>query len=437
MTSILTNSGAIAALSTLRLMDSSLSDAQRQMSSGLRVERAADNAAYWSIGTTMRSDNKAMGAVSDAINLGSAKVDVAYSAMESSIDLLDEIKSKLVAASEPGVDRGKVQKEIDQLQDQLQSVVNAASFDGQNWLKANGTAGNVALVTGFTRDVNGDVALQKLDLDLSKTVLLNDAGGGLLQTGAASSGGGSFSSVGGLVAGLDDLASNPATTGRSIPFTGPFTVAAGDSLSFTLTTDNSTTTFQKTYTIDRATVDQALGASANGLVSNGADLSDVISRAFINNGFLTGVSGVGGSSGSVSLYVLPGYTLSSGGYTVTNGSSGSGSSSGTHPTTGVMDMDITQSGVDLDDYLDQIEIMLQSTTDAAADLGAIKSRLQQQSSFTDSLMDSLERGIGTLVDADMDETSTRLKAVQTRQQLSIQALSIANSSSQTILQLFQ
>ncbi|WP_277996339.1 flagellin, partial [Ensifer sp. Root1252] len=60
-----------------------------------------------------------------------------------------------------------------------------------------------------------------------------------------------------------------------------------------------------------------------------------------------------------------------------------------------------------------------------------------QKDFVDNLMDSIESGVGKLVDADMNEESTRLKALQTQQQLGIQALSIANSSSQNILSLFR
>ena len=52
-------------------------------------------------------------------------------------------------------------------------------------------------------------------------------------------------------------------------------------------------------------------------------------------------------------------------------------------------------------------------------------------------MDSIETGIGQLVDADMNAESTRLQALQVRQQLGVQALSIANQSAQQILQLFQ
>ena len=55
----------------------------------LRVGSAADNAAYWSIATTMRSDNKALGTVKDALGLGAAKADVAYTAMNSAISVVD------------------------------------------------------------------------------------------------------------------------------------------------------------------------------------------------------------------------------------------------------------------------------------------------------------------------------------------------------------
>jgi flagellin len=57
--------------------------------------------------------------------------------------------------------------------------------------------------------------------------------------------------------------------------------------------------------------------------------------------------------------------------------------------------------------------------------------------FVKSLMDSVDRGIGQLVDADMNAESTRLAALQVQQQLGTQALSIANQNSQSILALFK
>jgi flagellin len=116
MSSIMTNTAAMTALKALQLTNNKIEMTQARISTGYEVGEASDNAAYWSIATTMRSDNKALGTVQDALGLGGAKVDVAYTALNSAIDVVDEIKSKLVAAREPGVDRSKIQSEIGELQ---------------------------------------------------------------------------------------------------------------------------------------------------------------------------------------------------------------------------------------------------------------------------------------------------------------------------------
>lgn len=73
----------------------------------------------------------------------------------------------------------------------------------------------------------------------------------------------------------------------------------------------------------------------------------------------------------------------------------------------------------------------------ASTFGAMKIRLETQATFTSKLIDALDRGVGQLVDADMNAESARLQALQVQQQLGIQALSIANSNSQNILTLFR
>ena len=79
----------------------------------------------------------------------------------------EEIKAKVVAATEEGVDRSKIQEEIDQLKDQLTSIASAASFSGENWLQADLTAGGAALqknvVASFVRDETGAVSVQKVN----------------------------------------------------------------------------------------------------------------------------------------------------------------------------------------------------------------------------------------------------------------------------------
>ena len=122
MTSIMTNNAALAALQTMRSINMDLETTQSRISSGYRVETAKDNSAYWSIATTMRSDNQALSTVQDALGLGAAKVDTAYTGMNSSMEVVSEIKAKLVAAREPGVDKTKINSELTELKNQLVSI---------------------------------------------------------------------------------------------------------------------------------------------------------------------------------------------------------------------------------------------------------------------------------------------------------------------------
>ncbi|MGV2108008.1 flagellin, partial [Agrobacterium vitis] len=97
----------------------------------------------------------------------------------------------------------------------------------------------------------------------------------------------------------------------------------------------------------------------------------------------------------------------------------------------------TTSDDEIDGMVASVDKMLSSMTDAAATIGATTSRLKLQDSFIKDLSDTIDTGVGRLVDADMNEESTKLKALQTQQQLGIQSLSIANSSSENVLSLFR
>ena len=87
--------------------------------------------------------------------------------------------------------------------------------------------------------------------------------------------------------------------------------------------------------------------------------------------------------------------------------------------------------------LDNIETLINNSIDAAAEFGSAQGRIEIQSGFVGKLTDSLRAGIGTLVDADMEEASARLQALQVQQQLGIQSLSIANQQPQNLLALFR
>ena len=99
----------MTALQTLRMVSTNLQTTQNRISTGLRVATASDNAAYWSIATSMRSDNMALSTVQDALGLGASNiVHRLYRPEPSTIEVVNEIKIKLVAARQPGVDRGKI-----------------------------------------------------------------------------------------------------------------------------------------------------------------------------------------------------------------------------------------------------------------------------------------------------------------------------------------
>ena len=99
--------------------------------------------------------------------------------------------------------------------------------------------------------------------------------------------------------------------------------------------------------------------------------------------------------------------------------------------------DSTADQTTLDGYITQLTTAINSVSSAAADLGAVKNRISTNTEFVKTLMDSVDRGVGQLVDADMNEESTRLQALQVRSQLGITALSLANQSANSILSLFQ
>lgn len=299
MTSILTNMAAMAALQTLRSVSQSLSDTQAEVSSGLRVGQASDNAAYWSISTTMRSDNMAISAVSDALGLGAAKLDVAYAATESIVDILAEYKARLVAASEAGVDRSKIQEELDQLNAQAESTVEAASFSGVNWLNTSSALHlqdisdfSDTLVTSFVRSSNGNVAVKTAEVDLRRSSMLNVGGGGILQKDILNY----YMPLGYM---SSDNFYHQAHQDHL--FSGPVTFDPTETVTFDLIIDQSDMSTGDTYsvTVDKSVIDTALGTT-DGIINNVGELKQVLQLALTTAGAnaavtLNGVFAPGGS----------------------------------------------------------------------------------------------------------------------------------------------
>jgi flagellin len=104
-------------------------------------------------------------------------------------------------------------------------------------------------------------------------------------------------------------------------------------------------------------------------------------------------------------------------------------------TLGIATLDLTSSA-NAATALSAIDSAITSVNNKLASLGSVAKRIDVQSEFTTKLVDIFKSGVGNLVDADLAEESAKLQGLQIKQQLGVQALSIANSGPQSILGLF-
>ncbi|MFG6082804.1 flagellin [Paracoccus litorisediminis] len=97
----------------------------------------------------------------------------------------------------------------------------------------------------------------------------------------------------------------------------------------------------------------------------------------------------------------------------------------------------TQGAVFLAGALKSSEGVLDKVTTIATKLGQSEKSVENQQEFLNKLVANIDSGVGSMIDADMEEEAARLTALQTQQQLATQALSIANQGPQNVLSLFR
>jgi flagellin len=298
--SILNNSAALSALQSLNMTQQALATVQNQVSTGLSVANASDNAAYWSIATQLTSDGGMVSASNSALSQSQAVLDTANTAIQSIITTINSIQQALTEATNPGAALTNINTTLASLGQQLTDAVTGASFNGTNVLDGSSIAGSttsVSFVSGFNASTN-NVTTISMSLSAVYTANPGSAGSGTLGTATGTSG--------------------------------------------------------TSYDITQ------LGAS--------------------------------------------------GGTTITASNAS--------------------------DVLTAVVSALNSVTNYAAQIGATQDRMSSMNNLNQALTTNYANGVQGLVDADMNTASTRLQALQTQQQLGIQALSIANQNAQLILKLF-
>ncbi|MBP6735903.1 MAG: flagellin [Rhodobacteraceae bacterium] len=405
MSSVLTNNSAMVALQTMKSINANLNKTQSEISTGKSVATARDNAAVWAISKTMESDVKGFQGISDSLALGSSTVEVARQASETVTDLLSDMKKKIVAAQEDNVDRAKIQTDIVALRDQINSVVGAAQYNGLNLV--NGSNTSVDVLASLDRNSTGVTAS-------SITVNAQD-----LSTGDYVANDVFASSTGGTISTDADtfvLSLDQGGGTDDIEFQdGANAWAAGDKITMRIGDKTAS------YTITSSDVDS--GANS---------MPDLIAVGMKNAIDSLGIDGLtvdydSGTPGTLAFTNDGTKDLSVSGQYKNAGSGGLGA---------LATIDVsTASGAAL--ALGAIEGLEQTAIDAASAFGSAQTRIDTQAKFVSTLSDALKSGIGSMVDADMEETSARLQALQVQQQLATQALSIANQAPQNILSLFR
>jgi flagellin len=272
--SVNNNPGALIALQNLTSTETQLQKTQNEVSTGLAVAAPSDNGAIWAIAQNQRATAQSLDSVTQSLQRAQSTIDVATSAGQSVSDLLTQLKSKALAASDTSLDtasRAALNADFTSLRNQITTVVDNASFNGANLIDSG--AKNIYALANSAGTSSLTVAAQDLSL-------------------------------------------------------------GGSNVSLTATTSISTATLAQ-------------------------------------NAIAT------------------------------------------------------------------IETSITSVNNALAKLGTAENALTSQQTFVSNLQDTIDTGVGNLVNANLAKESAQLQALQTKQQLGIQALSIANSSSSSLLSLFR
>jgi flagellin len=143
MNSVVTNAGALVALENLSATNSQLTQTETRISTGLKVSSATDNGATWAVAQNERSTILSLSSVQDSLNRGISTVDVAVSAGQTISDLLNQMKAKALAASDPSssaTDITNYANDYVALRNQIAKIVSTSDFNGVNMLKTNGAS---------------------------------------------------------------------------------------------------------------------------------------------------------------------------------------------------------------------------------------------------------------------------------------------------------
>ncbi|GLQ24357.1 flagellin [Algimonas ampicilliniresistens] len=398
MSSINTNIGAMVALDTLKGINKNLGQVQNEISTGKSINSAKDNAAIWSIATVMETDVAGFEQISNSLNLGSATVGVARVSSEAVVGELQSIRDNIIAAQESNVDQAKIQTDINESIAQITSTVAAAQFNGLNLLD-NG--GSINILSSLNRASDGSVTTGQISV----------TGANLTTNATGVTAGGAVTGAATFTAAQDASGGSALTNSTAIQVD-----AAGGNQTYAFTIDGEALTYETSAGQDA----QAIATGIAGVINAAVTAGDITAG-------LTATATAGGAVQFSAASGTADYSLTGTGVTSTE----------TQAVGALAGLDTIDVTTDAAGALTAINTILDSAIDAAAQFGSKQGRIDNQIDFVSSLGDSLKAGVSTLTDANLEEASARLQALQVQQQLGVQALSIANQAPQALLGLFR
>lgn len=495
--SINTNNAAMAALQSLNQTSNDLNKTQNSISTGKKVNDASDNPAVYAISQGMNAQISGLSGVSTGLQFAGQVLNTTNQATTSITSNLSTLSNTITQAANNGMDQTKLNSAIKSTLSSIDSAANTATFQGVNLLSgstgngvnynsisaAQDVSGNLFTQNGFNATSAG-LGLQGLSTSMTGVSIAkadNLSGGTTpsvlqVQNQAKASGNGSASnpavttsfvldSAGGASSTIANMVNDALTAGSGLKATisnGSLNVNGSDgksAIASTTTSSDGTTSYKlkngdniqaqadasgnMTYTVAKGG-----DVDSNGNVTAMSKIVDVdISKADTagsdtqkNNAkgasLVTAINnaGFGAQTNNDGSITMAGGNLDTttdnvkmGSYTAgQNGSAGSvTASSAASQTSGTAVVQLA------------VGAALSSIERISSKTGVATNSVTQLQSSTSSLSDSLTSGVGALTDADMAAQSAKLTSLQTKQQLAVQSLSIANSQSSQIMSLFR
>ena len=168
--SVQNNSASLTALQNLNRSNDQLANVQQQISTTLAVAQPKDNPAVWSTAQGQQIDINGLASVTQSLNRASSISDVALSAGQSVVDLLNQIKQDVLSAQDAQLDtagRQSLNTDFTGLLQRITTTLQNASFDGANLL--DGSSGSLSFLA--TADASQSVTLPAQNLSLGAGVI--------------------------------------------------------------------------------------------------------------------------------------------------------------------------------------------------------------------------------------------------------------------------